>query len=364
MFNLPPSYKLTLRKGQWSDIRYPAIASIELKLIPKDFFEEVGPEVARSCIANDAADLNFLFDANTGVVALMGSYAMGKLRFGIDVGGGKTKIEFDGQLVSITNTLVDESRIDQFISSCVNTIPVCLSLATDLAVFHAEATLTIGNTLEASLQTCLPSTGYRIFDPNGRIKETCEIVPLIGRCLRSARFLLAAGYFREALYFNSPYTGVNPYARSLDAILACAKAIEILFGSRNDSIRSRCKDLGIHSSVVEADIIPVNLARSKLGPAHASWFVPTADEAETLRRFAERSVHTVRQLLFHISKQKLDDHPYLLEPASRCRDKARFIETLKATVNSPLNYAEGCPPQSRFRMSNALTRDAEDLREG
>ena len=153
--------------------------------------------------------------------------------------------------------------------------------------------------------------------------------------LASSRITLAASYCREALFFEASYFGHNPYTLSLVSILRCAQAVEVLFGGQRDSIRDRCKQLGIASDVVESHIIPIVLTRNSLGSAHASRFVPNFEQAEVLRTFAHRCTHTVRQLILHIHSVPIERRDFLNDPINRDKEKDQLMSKLKDHLETP-----------------------------
>jgi len=67
--------------------------------------------------------------------------------------------------------------------------------------------------------------------------------------------------------------------------------------------------------------------------------VPT--ESEVLRHFARRAVHTLQQMLLHISRANIHDHPYLIEAFNRDQDRVTFLKKLQETVQRPLWSIDG-----------------------
>ncbi len=243
---------------------------------------------------------------------------------------------FVGRCMQVTQTIESENNIDSLLTNCEHTVPALLSVATGLAIFCETLEISLGDDVEARSETLIPPNAFRVIEADSRIDELRKGIELLGISCGSTRFTLAASYFREALYFDSAYYEHNPYTHSLVTILKCAQAIEVRFGSERDSIRKKCRELGIMDDIIESEIIRINITRNELGSAHASGFVPTPTESEVLRHFARRAVHTVQQLLLHISRAKIRDHPYLIEKFKRDQERETFLRKLKETLQHPL----------------------------
>ena len=340
-FNLPPNRILKLTKGHWRDVRYPTTAIVQVHLCPRDFFEPVERGDARSCVPAGGKNFSYLFDSNTGRMTLRGETMFSPLSVTFNINNDAWSVIFVGRCMQVTQTIKSENDIDSLLTNCEHTVPALLSVATGLAIFCETLEIGVGDDVEARSETLIPPNAVRVITPDARIDKLRKGIELIGISSGSPRFILASSYFREALYFDSAYYEHNPYTHSLVTILKCAQAIEVLFGSQYDSIREKCRQLGIADDIIESDIIRINIARSKLGPAHASGFVPTPTESEVLRHFARRAVHTVQQLLLHMSRANIRDHSYLLKKFKRDREKETLLAKLKETVERPLWCIDG-----------------------
>ncbi len=335
-FNLPPNRLLKLTEGNWKDVQYPATVIVQVHLLPRDFFEPVERDDARSCVPAGGKNFSSLFDANIGRMTLSGETMFPPLSVTFQINDDAWNVIFVGRCMQVTQTIDSEDDIDSLLTNCEHTVPALLSVATGLAIYCETLEIRVGDVVEARSETLIPPNAVRVIEADARIDELKKGIQLVGTSCGSPRFTLASSYFREALYFDSAYYEHNPYTHSLITILKCAQAIEVLFGSEYDSIREKCRQLGIADDIVESEIIRINMTRSKLGPAHASGFVPTPIETEILRHFARRAVHTVQQLLLHISRATVRDHPYLIETIKRDKGKETFLEKLKETLERPL----------------------------
>lgn len=340
-FNLPPNRLLKLTKGNWRDVRYPATAIVQVHLLPRDFFEPVERDDARSCVPAGGTNFSSLFDANTGRMTLRGETMFPPLSVTFAINDDAWNVIFVGRCMQVTQTIESENDIDSLLTNCEHTVPALLSVATGLAIFCDTLEIGLGDEVEARSETLIPPNAVRVIEADSRIDELRKGIELVGISCGSPRFTLASSYFREALYFDSAYYEHNPYTLSLVTILKCAQAIEVLFGSQYDSIRDKCRELGIADDIIESEIIRINITRSKLGSAHASGFLPTPTESEILRHFARRAVHTVQQILLHISRTNTRDHPYLIEKFERDKEKETLLKKLKETLQRPLWSTEG-----------------------
>jgi hypothetical protein len=164
---------------------------------------------------------------------------------------------------------------------------------------------------------------------------------MLGFALSSAGFILASSYLQEAIFFDASYNAHNPYTHSLVVLLRCAQAVEILFGGQRDAIREKCQILEVPDDVIESQIIPISVGRHTLGSAHASSFVLKPSEVEILRNFAHRSVHTVRQLLLHISRVDPERRSFIMDTAKRSREKEKLFAVLQKGLQARLWSVEG-----------------------
>ncbi|QEF98101.1 hypothetical protein Mal15_21480 [Stieleria maiorica] len=362
-FNLPDNRILKVTEGAWRDVVYPAKAIVQLKLVPSDYFEPVSEDESRSCVPQGGTDFRFLLNGNNGRMTLHGKTMMPPLSVTFDINDGAWDVSFVGATMQISSNLDSEDRINSFLTNCEKIIPALLSVCLGIAIRSDETLIRIGDYVEARSETIFAPHTVRVIDPDSRIQELADSLPVIVKCMDSARYVLAATYLREAIEFNSSYGQQNPYVRSLETILGCAKVIEVLFSGQNDTIRDKCRELGIDDDVIEHEIVRINMARSKLGPAHSSRFVPNSTEAEVLRVFASRAIVTVRELLLLISKKRFTDFPYLLEPAGRSRDKEAFLEKLRETLERPTWRPSGDSEPRNFAFHDPRLSGAEQENE-
>lgn len=334
-FNLPPNRLLNLIKGHWGDVSYPATATVQVHLRPRDYFEPVERDDSRSCVPVGGKNFSFLFNSNIGRMTLQGETMFPPLSVTFNINDNLWKVTFVGRCMQVTQAIKSENEIDSLLTNCEHKLPALLSISTGLAIFCEKLEIYLGDDVEACSETLIPSGEIRVVEANARMDELKRGIQLFGFSCGSPRFTLASHYFREALYFDSTYYEHNRYTHSLITILKCAQAIEVLFGSKYDSIREKCRQLGIADNIIEAEIVCINITRNKLGPAHASGFVPTPDESDVLRNFANRSVKTVQQLLLHISRAEIRNHPYLLEMFERDQGKEVLIGKLRETLERP-----------------------------
>src|SRR5947209_2644680 len=103
-FNLAAARKLTRIRGNWTDVTYPAQAVVAVTLSPKDFFEPVSREDARSCVPTDGKNFSLWFDANSGRTILRGESMFTQLAVRIDINSAQCTIEFAGNTMRLTET--------------------------------------------------------------------------------------------------------------------------------------------------------------------------------------------------------------------------------------------------------------------
>jgi hypothetical protein len=335
-FSLPPIRLLKLIKGNWRDVSYPATATVQVHLSPRDYFEPVDRQAARSCVPADGKNFSWLFDSNSGRMMLRGETMFPPLSVTFNISDDAWNLIFVGRCMQVTQTIESQNDLDSLLTNCEHTVPALLSVATGLAIFCETLEIALGDNFEARSETLLPTSAVRVIPTDARIDDLQKGIQLVGISHGSPRFTLASSYYREALYFDAAYYGHNPYTLSLVTILKCAQAIEILFGSQNDSIREKCRELDIPDDIIGSEIVRINMARSKLGPAHASGFVPSPTESEVLRHFAHRAVHTVQQVLLQISRVDIREVRYLKDKLPRDKEKEVFLAKLEETLKRPI----------------------------
>lgn len=335
-FNLPANRLLKVTKGSWATVKYPTTVFVQANLCPRDYFEPVDPNTPRSCVPAGGKGFSFLFDSNSGKMTLHGPDVLQPLSVTFEVENGTWNAVFVGRCMQVSQVIESEDALDQVLTHVEYTLPSLLSVATNLSIFCESIEVALGDEgdqLAARAETCIPSHEIKIVEPDARVDELRKGIELFGLARSSARFTLAASYLREGMFFVSSYHAHNPYTHSLVAILKCSQAIEVLFSSDRETIRARCRKLSIDDGVIESQIIPIVVARSALGSAHASAFMPDHKEVEVLRRFARRSVHTVRQLLLHVDRASDEERAVLSEQIKRSRDEERLLERLKKSLD-------------------------------
>ena len=129
-FNLPPTRLLKLTEGNWKDVQYPAKVVVQVHLLPRDFFEPVERNDARSCVPAGGKNFSSLFDANTGRMTLRGETMFPPLSVTFQINDDAWNVIFVGRCMQITQTIESEEDIDPLLTSCEHTVPALLSVAT------------------------------------------------------------------------------------------------------------------------------------------------------------------------------------------------------------------------------------------
>lgn len=346
-FNLPAKRILKVIEGDWANVEYPTRITVEALLQPRDYFEPVEVDDPRSCVPAGGTGFSFLFDSNSGKATLRGPDMLASISVTYRVEDTWDAV-FNGRCMQVSQVINDDRAIDAVLTHAEYTLPSLLSIATSLAVYCESIELALGETgeqLQARAETLIPPLDIRIVEPDARLQELQQGIKLFGLARRSKRFMLAASYLREAMFCVASYHGHNPYTQSLIAILKCSQAIEILFSSAYDTIRERCRQLKIDKDVIESQIVSVVVARNNLGSAHASSFMPNGDEVEVIRKFAQRSVHTVRELLLHVDAVNDNERDFIAEVVSPNKDKSKLIARIKDSLAVEPWTVDGRPPR-------------------
>ena len=333
-FHLPANRIRKVTRGEWSNVTYPTRMTIEALLQPRDYFEPVKSDDARSCVPAGGKGFSFLFDSNSVKATLHGPDMLEPLSVTFKVEETWDAV-FQGRCMQVSQVIDADSSIDAVLTHVEYTLPALISVATGLAVFCESIELGLGEEceqLQARAETSIPPLDVRIVEGDARLAELQQGIELFGLGRRATRFTFAASYLREAMFCVASYHVHNPYTQSLIAILKCSQAIEILFSGDRETIRKRCRQLDIDEKVIESQIVSIVIARSTLGSAHASSFMPSSDEVEIIRRFAQRSVHTVRELLLHLDASSDEERNRISEKINPNKDKPKLIERLKDSL--------------------------------
>jgi hypothetical protein len=339
--NLPANRILKLTKGHWSQVKYPTEIVAQAKLQPADYFESVDVAESRCCVPAGGKHFKYRLDANTGRLTLHGETMFPSLSVTFLINDHSWDVIFVGRCMQVRQTIGAESDLNSFLTNFEYTLPSLFSVITELPIYCETVEIALDDAVEARSETTIPPNAIRVIPAESRVTELHDGIQLLPFALASGRYVLASGYLREALYYDSSCYGHNPYFQSLVVILKCAQAIEVLFGSERDVIRQKCKALGIADDVVEDEIVPIVIVRSSLGPAHASAFVPEPHESEVLRHFAHRAVHNIAQLLQLIGKRNPKDLPFLTTPITRDGRKGALLERLAEYVKKPIWTVDG-----------------------
>ena len=73
--------------------------------------------------------------------------------------------------------------------------------------------------------------------------------------------------------------------------------------------------------------------------------MPSSDEVEIIRRFSQRSVHTVRQLLLHVDASSDEEREGISEKINPNQEKPKLIERLKDSLAVEQWAVDGRPPR-------------------
>lgn len=333
-FNLPSSRILRVTQGDWANVKYPTRMTVEAVLQPRDYFEPVARDDARSCVPTGSSGFSFVFDSNSGKVTLRGPDMLQSLEVRYLVEETWDAV-FTGRCMQVSQVIDNEASIDAVLTHVEYTLPSLLSIATGLAVFPETIEVGFGDEcqlLQARVEISFPPFDVRVVEPDERLSELQKGIEIFGVARRSSRYTLAASYLRDAMFCVASYHVHNPYTQSLIAILKCSQAIEILFSGERETIRASCRELKIQEDVIESQIVSIVVARNTLGSAHASSFMPSSDEVEIIRRFALRSVHTVRELLLHIDAASNEERNGIFGNIQPNKNKPKLIARLKDSL--------------------------------
>jgi hypothetical protein len=119
---------------------------------------------------------------------------------------------------------------------------------------------------------------------------------------RWARMLFATLYYQQAVRLVSPIEVRVPSLNLAEVVVNLAKALEVLFGPRRDSIREGLRSIGLAEALIEAQVIPLVLARNQLDGAHPVGAHVEEELITVLRQYVERAMINMRAVLLLTAK--------------------------------------------------------------
>ena len=108
-----------------------------------------------------------------------------------------------------------------------------------------------------------------------------------------------------------------------EIMLNLAKALEVLAKSDSrESLRAFSRSLGLTSSEIETQVIPIALIRNEVDIAHPVATPATAEQVATYRKYVDRSIENVAAIFQRVF-EKITQNDAFLPPIPVVRSAAR-----------------------------------------
>ena len=321
-------------EGGSSGIEWPATAELRVELQPCDLFGVPSTSFPRTTITGKT---EFVVNGLTGKFSVSASQPLDQATFHGTYPNGVIRIE--GNIVHLTAQLADWSCLE----STLNWLSTALAqfLSVQVGVF-VDVALVEGTISGRSLRALYPAESYSLIVAcvDQQTRDAAIRTSLLGPAQNQSsypRFVASASYFRHALRLLSPReVNYAPYVVYAEVLLNLAKCVEILVsGKDRDDQRKKFRELGFTHDRVETIIMPIIFIRNKLDVAHPTSGYRTKEEIAVLRKFVDRAVKNVSQLLRWISQQIAVKDDFLKPlPGLPSDERSKLIKKLESYLDN------------------------------
>jgi hypothetical protein len=153
---------------------------------------------------------------------------------------------------------------------------------------------------------------------------------------RRARMLFAALYYQQAVRLLSPLDVRVPSLNLAEVVVNLTKALEVLFGSKRDSMREGLRSIGLTDAQIEAQVIPLILARNQLDGAHPVGTHVEEELLTVLHHYVERAMTNMRAVLILAAKTMQEGKASIGELESGdVRERVKLLSLMKEYLTQP-----------------------------
>lgn len=325
------SRRLLFTEGE--DPVFPCELIIQLEMSPPDFFGVA--TTIRTSMSMAPVDLHMSIE--TGLITATGSIPD---LFDYELALDKGVIRFHGNWGVLQYFLEKIEDLDQCIEWLTVRMTTMLSVQTGIYFEIRSLAGKIGNltfsavhdaeNLTATL--CCVDKAYQ----NSSVRAALTGISHHVQSYR--RFEVASRYYLHALRLVSPVcVNFPPYTVSAEVLLNLVKCLETIFATdKRRLLRGALLDLGLTTSEIETQIIPITLIRNEFDVGHSTHGLFAAGDIPTLRLFVSRSVSNIGELLKRIQNRISFDPSYLYnihtEPSN---EHKRLVADLSRYLQEP-----------------------------
>jgi hypothetical protein len=300
---------------------YPAALIARIKFGPHDAFGMQGSPPQSRTTAKQSNPARVHWNPNEGISAWEGPLLDA---LDTELQKGEFSARWIGNELTLSLNVKSQDQANEIVTSASQFIPAFLSLRLRVFVWIKAFSIEIG-TCRFTLE--LLAHRYGITIASTAHNEECAIQSIHDWSMQrreSLRATMAIYYYRHAMRLAA----LEPDRQSMAAevILNLAKAIEIIFSSDRDRLRSRAKEWGFDLEFIERWIVPVLLVRNQLDVAHAACAPLSAGQHQAVLDFLDRAFTHVHALLSRVFEMAHSGEVKLDAPsAAMDADKERLL---------------------------------------
>jgi hypothetical protein len=302
---------------------FPSKLTAKIRFGPEDAFGV--PSQTSRTTAKRATPAHLLWNANEGISVWQGDI-IDALDTKMERGG--LTAHWAGNLLDLGINVNSIEEVEQLVGSASQLLPAYLSLRLQVFVWVKEFQVEVGGR-SFRLETASHRYGITIATTEHNQTEAIQSVDnWLKQRRESLRAVMAIYYYRQALRLAA----LEPDRQSMvaEVILNLAKAIEIIFSSDRERLRSKAKEWGLDTDFIERWIIPVLLIRNELDVAHVASAPLLSTQHQAILDFLARASVHVQTLLLQVLEMSQSGRVILDPPsASVDADKERLLKKIE-----------------------------------
>lgn len=308
---------------------FPASLTTNIRFGPSDAFGV--PATGPRTTGKRAAPAVLRWNANEGTSTWEGDL-IEKIQAELKI--GPVSASWSGDVLQLAVGVTSFNASEQVISSVSHLLPAFLSLRLRVFVWIQEFIANIGG-VNYRLETATHRYGITLATTDHNAEGAMQSIHAwSAQRPEGLHAVMALYYYRQAMRLAS----LEPDRQSMAAevILNLAKAIEIIFSSNRDQLRSRAAEWGFDGQFIERWIVPILLIRNELDVAHVASAPLKLTEHQAVLDFLDRAfvqVHTLLERVLELNQAE----SLALDPPSESldADKRKLLRSIEAYATMP-----------------------------
>jgi hypothetical protein len=300
---------------------FPSVLTARIRFGPEDAF---GLPSSERTTAKRATPARLFWNANDGTSVWQGDL-IDVLHAELQL--GTFSAHWAGNALELRMDVNSAEEAEQVVASASQLLPAFLSLKLQVFVWIKEFLVDIAGS-HSRLVTSSHEYGITIATTEHNEDAVMQSVRNWLRQRReSLRAVMAIYYYRHARRLAA----MEPDRQSMAAevILKLAKAVEIIFSSDQDRLRSRAKQWGLDAEFIERWIVPILLIRNELDVAHVASAPLLSTQHQAILDFLARASAHVHTLLLRVLEMSQSGQVTLDPPSpSMDADKEQLLRKI------------------------------------